>query len=119
MTYDQADIGAMLPLQTAALHILLALSAGEAHGYGIIHAVEAQTNGGLRLSPGTLYRTIQRLLDEGLIQEPRRLSSPGEDPRRRYYRITPFGLSVARAETRRLAELVRLATGALRVAESS
>lgn len=119
MAHDQTDMDAMLPLQPAAFHILLALSAGEAHGYGIIHAVEAQTSGALRLSPGTLYRTIQRLLEDGLIQEPRRFSSPGEDPRRRYYRITPFGLAVVRAETQRLTELVRLAKGALRVAESS
>ena len=109
----------MLPLQTAALHILLALSAGDAHGYGIIQAVEARTNGALRLSPGTLYRTIQRLLEDGLIDEPRRRSSPGDDPRRRYYHLTPFGLAVVRAETQRLTELVRLAKGALRLAESS
>ena len=119
MPHDRPDIDAMLPLQPAAFHILLALSAGEAHGYGIIHAVEAHTNGSLRLSPGTLYRTIQRLLDDGLIDEPRRLPSPGDDPRRRYYRITRFGLAVVRAEAQRLTELVRLAKGALRVAESS
>jgi DNA-binding PadR family transcriptional regulator len=119
MAYDQAEIAAMLPLQKAAFHILLALSAGEAHGYGIIHAVEAHTNGALRLSPGTLYRTIQRLLEDGLIEEPPRLTSPNDDPRRRYYRMTPFGMAVVRAETQRLSELVRLAKGALRVAESS
>jgi DNA-binding PadR family transcriptional regulator len=119
MAYDQTEIDAMLPLRTAAFHILLALSAGEAHGYGLIHAVEVHTNGALRLSPGTLYRTIQRLLEEGLIEEPRRPSSPGDDPRRRYYLITPFGLAVVRAEAQRLTELVRLAKGALRVAESS
>ena len=117
---DQADVNALLPLPAAAFHILLALSAGESHGYGIILDVEARTNGGLRLSPGTLYRTIQRLLEDGLIEEPRnKPSGPKEDPRRRYYRITPFGIDVARAETRRLAELVRLAKQAWRAAPES
>ena len=116
MAYDQADVDAQLPLQAAAFHILLALSAGDCHGYGIIQDVAARTGGALRLSPGTLYRTIQRLLEEGLIEEPRKPSGPRNDPRRRYYRITPFGTAVARAETRRLTELVRLAQGAWRVA---
>jgi DNA-binding PadR family transcriptional regulator len=81
--------------------------------------VEARTHGALRLSPGTLYRTIQRLLEQGLIEEPRRPSRTKTDPRRRYYRITPFGTAVARAETRRLSELVRLARNAWRVALES
>lgn len=116
---ERAEIDALLPLSTAAFHILLALTAGEAHGYGIIHDVDARTNGALRLSPGTLYRTIQRLLEQGLIEEPRRLSQPGGDPRRRYYRLTPFGTAVAQAETDRLSELVRRARSAWRVARSS
>lgn len=117
---DEAEVDALLPLQPAAFHILLALSAGELHGYGIILDVEARTNGTLRLSPGTLYRTIQRLLEDGLIEEPRKKpSGPKDDPRRRYYRITSFGTAVARAETRRLADLVRLAKQAWRAAESS
>ena len=116
MVHTQADIDALLPLQTAAFHILLALSGGDAHGYGIIHDVAARTGGALRLSPGTLYRTIQRLLEDGLIDEPRRPAATNEDPRRRYYRITPFGMAVVRADTERLTELVRIAKGALRVA---
>jgi DNA-binding PadR family transcriptional regulator len=116
MADDRADIDALLPLPAAAFHILLALSAGDAHGYGIMQDMEARTHGALRLSPGTLYRTIQRLLEQGLIDEPRRLSQPRGDPRRRYYRLTPFGTAVARAETRRLSELVRLARSAWRVA---
>jgi len=119
MTYDQADINAMLPLPTAAFHILLALSADDCHGYGIIQDVEARTNGALRLSPGTLYRTIQRLLEQGLIEEPRKPSGPKNDPRRRYYRITPFGTAVVRAEARRFTDLVRLANGVLRVTPES
>lgn len=119
MPYDQADIDDTLPLPVAAFHILLALSAGDCHGYGIILDVEARTNGALRLSPGTLYRTIQRLLEQGLIEEPRKPSSLKNDPRRRDYRITPFGTAVVRAEARRLTELVRLAKGVLRVAPQS
>jgi DNA-binding PadR family transcriptional regulator len=119
MAYDQADIRAMLPLPPAAFHVLLALSAADCHGYGIIQDVEARTNGALRLSPGTLYRTIQRLLDDDLIDEPRKPSALKTDPRRRYYRITPFGTAVVRAEAARLTELVRMAKGVLRVAPQS
>jgi DNA-binding PadR family transcriptional regulator len=114
MPYDRTEVDGLLPLPAAAFHILLALSAGECHGYGIIQDVAARTNGSLRLGPGTLYRTIQRLLEQGLIEEPRKPSASRNDPRRRYYRITPFGGAVVRAETHRLIELVRLARGALR-----
>jgi DNA-binding PadR family transcriptional regulator len=110
-TPDPADVTALLPLPPATFHILLALAAGDRHGYGIIQDVETRTDGALRLSPGTLYRTIQRLLEQGLIVEPKRRADPQDDPRRRYYRITPFGTLVARAETRRLTQLVRLARG--------
>lgn len=112
MTPDPSDVIALLPLPPATFHILLALAAGDRHGYGIIQDVEARTDGALRLSPGTLYRTIQRLLEQGLIVEPKRRSNPLDDPRRRYYQITPFGSAVARAEARRLSQLVRLARGA-------
>jgi DNA-binding PadR family transcriptional regulator len=116
MSGDPAQIEALLPLPAAAFHILLALTAGDCHGYGIIQDVEARTGGALRLSPGTLYRTIQRLLEDGLIEEPRKPSRPKGDPRRRYYRITALGTAVARAETRRLTDLVRLARTAWRAA---
>jgi len=119
MTDGQDDVDALLPLPAAAFHILLALIAGDCHGYGIIQDVEARTGGALRLSPGTLYRTIQRLLEQGLIEEPRRPTRAKADPRRRYYRLTPFGSAVARAETRRLTELVRLARHVWRVAPES
>lgn len=108
---DPTDVTALLPLPPATFHILLALAANDRHGYGIIQDVEARTDGALRLSPGTLYRTIQRLLEQGLIVEPKRRADPLDDPRRRYYRITPFGTAAARAETRRLTQLVRLAKG--------
>jgi len=121
MAHDQSEVDALLPLQQAEFHILLALCADDRHGYGIIQDVDARTNGALRLSPGTLYRTIQRLLEQGLIEEPRKPATRDgrDDPRRRYYRITPLGTAVARAETQRLADLVKLAKHVWRVAESS
>jgi DNA-binding PadR family transcriptional regulator len=119
MADDRTRIDAMLPLQQAEFHILLALSAGDCHGYGIIQDVEARTDGAVRLSPGTLYRTIERLLERGLIEEARKPARAKSDPRRHYYRITPLGTAVARAETSRLADLVRMARHAWRVAESS
>lgn len=110
MTPTDREIRALLPLPPATLHTLLALGTAERHGYGIIQDVEERTDGDVRLSPGTLYRTIQRLLDQGLIVESRRRPAASEDdPRRRYYRITPFGETVARAEASRLARLLKLA----------
>jgi DNA-binding PadR family transcriptional regulator len=80
------------------------------HGYAIIQDVAARTSGALKLSPGTLYRSIQRMLEQGLLIEPRRRPLPEfDDERRRYYRITPFGRAVAEAESRRMSELVRMA----------
>jgi DNA-binding PadR family transcriptional regulator len=100
-----------LPLQAAAFHILVALADDDRHGYAIIQDVAERTAGAIRLSPGTLYRTIQRMLEDGLIVEPRERPAPAEDDeRRRYYRITPLGEAVARAEARRLANLVKMAT---------
>ena len=101
---------ALLPLQPAAFHILLALADGDRHGYAVIQEVEARTGGKVRLSAGTLYRTIQRTLEQGLIVEVRERPLPElDDERRRYYRITPFGIAVARAEARRLEQLVDMA----------
>lgn len=100
----------LLPLQSATFHILLALADADRHGYAIIQEVAARTSGEVRLSAGTLYRSIQRMLEQGLIEELRVRPAPElDDERRRYYRITPFGKAVARAETQRLAELLRLA----------
>ena len=99
----------LLPLPPATLHILLALSGGECHGYAIIQDVEARTDGELRLSAGTLYRSVARMVEQGLIAEVAKRRTRADDERRRYYRITPFGTAVARAEVRRLTQLVRLA----------
>ena len=106
---DRESIDAFLPLPPATFHILLALSDGEKHGYAIIQDVEERTDGELRMSAGTLYRSIARMVEQGLIAEVTRRASKQDDPRRRYYRVLPFGTAVARAEMRRLTQLVRLA----------
>ena len=104
------DIDALLPLQPATFHILVALAEEDRHGYAIIQDVAARTNGAVRLSPGTLYRSIQRMLEQGLIVETDERPSPEyDDERRRYYRLTELGTAVAKAEAARLAELVRMA----------
>jgi DNA-binding PadR family transcriptional regulator len=98
----------MLP--PATFHILLALASGDRHGYAIIQEVASATHNSLRLSPGTLYRSLQRMLEQGLIVETGDRPAPElDDERRRYYRITAAGQEAARAESRRLAEMVRLA----------
>lgn len=110
MTIDPAEVEALLPLQASTFHILLALADGERHGYAIIQEVASRTDGEVQLSAGTLYRSIQRMLEQGLIQESRRRPSPDEDDeRRRYYHLTGLGTAVARAEAGRLTRLVRLA----------
>ena len=107
---DRPDVESLLPLPPAAFHILVALAEEDRHGYAIMELVAERTRGTVKLSAGTLYRTIQRLLEQGLITEPRERPSPAnDDERRRYYRLTAFGKAVVRAEARRLAGLVRLA----------
>lgn len=110
MRDDTPDPARLLPLPQATFYILMALAEGDRHGYAIIQDVAARTRGQARLSAGTLYRSIQRMLEDGLIVETRERPAPAQDDeRRRYYRITRFGNLVAAAETRRLKELVRLA----------
>ena len=107
---DLPDPQSPLPLPEATFHILMALAGDDRHGYAIIQDIAARTNGALKLSAGTLYRSIQRMLEQGLIVETNERPAPElDDERRRYYRITPYGLEVARAEARRLADLVKLA----------
>lgn len=106
-----ADLDAekLLPLPAATLHILLALADEDRHGYAILRDVEERTGGALRLGAGTLYRSLQRMLEQGLIVETEERPAPEmDDERRRYYRIAPFGRSAARAELRRLAQLLDL-----------
>ncbi len=110
MANDELKIDSLLPLPPATFHILLALAEEDRHGYAIIQDVSARTDGELKLSPGTLYRSIQRMQEQGLIVEPRERPAPADDDdRRRYYRITPFGNAVAKAEARRLTQLVKMA----------
>ena len=110
MENQETNIESLLPLQAATFHILLALADEDRHGYGIIQEVAARTGGELKLSAGTLYRSIQRMLEQGLIVETHDRPAPEEDDeRRRYYRITPLGGAAARAEARRLAQLVKMA----------
>ena len=100
----------LLPLPPATFHILLSLAAEDRHGYAIIQDVADRTDGAVRLGAGTLYRSIQRMLEQGLLEELRQRPAPeDDDERRRYYRITQFGEAVARAEARRLQGLVKLA----------
>jgi DNA-binding PadR family transcriptional regulator len=110
MTDRDSDPEALLPLPPATFHILLALAEDDRHGYGIIQDVAARTDGALKLSAGTLYRSIQRMLEQGLLVEVQERPAPElDDERRRYYRITPFGRTVAKAEARRLAQMLKLA----------
>jgi len=98
------------PLPLTAFQILLALAGDDLHGYGIMRQVAEQTNGRIRLGPGTLYSSIQTLLDEKLIEEvsAREDLKPGHE-RRRYYRLTSVGRDLARSEADRLADVLRLA----------
>ena len=110
MTELQREADAFLPLPPATFHILLAVADEDRHGYAIIQDVADRTGGELKLSAGTLYRSIQRMLEQGLIVETRERPAPDmDDERRRYYRMTPFGEAVARAELRRIEGLVRIA----------
>jgi len=102
----------MTPLTPAVFHILLTLADGEKHGYGMMLEVERTTGGKLRLGPGTLYGTIQRLLKAGLIVEcGERADASVNDERRRYYKITTHGRAAAEAEAERLEALVHAARG--------
>lgn len=94
------------PLPSAAIHILLALGAGERHGYGIMSDVVSMTNGAVRLAPGTLYTNIKRLLASGLIEEVDGPDPAVDDQRRRYYRLAPAGRQVVVAELARMEALV-------------
>jgi DNA-binding PadR family transcriptional regulator len=106
-----SQVAALLPLPPATFHILMALAAGDRHGYAILQDVASRDSGRGRLGAGTLYRSIQRMLEQGLIEESRRRTADGEDQRRRYYRLTRLGSAVAQAEAARMGELVELARG--------
>jgi DNA-binding PadR family transcriptional regulator len=106
----QRDPRTQLPLTPVVLHILLALTDGERHGYAIAQTVEEATDGQIKMGPGTLYGSIQRMLAASLIEEaPQRRRAADDDERRRYYCITTFGRRALELELQRLANVVRLA----------
>ena len=99
-----------LPLSAPTFQILMALADGERHGYAIMREVAEESGGTVRLGPGTLYGSLKRLFESGLVEAGAERPDPAMgDERRRYYRITDFGLAVARAEARRLDGLLRSA----------
>jgi DNA-binding PadR family transcriptional regulator len=103
----------LLPLPTAVFHILIALADGDRHGYSIMRETAARTDGKVQLSAGTLYSSIRRMLEQGLIEELADSPDPtSSDGRRRYYRLTRFGRRVATAEVERLNGLVKQARAA-------
>lgn len=103
-----------LPLTPAMFQVLVALADGEKHGYAIIKEVARRTDGGVRLRAGTLYAVVKRFVDDGLIAESAARPDPSlDDERRRYYRLTDRGLSVARAEARRMTETLAQARAKL------
>jgi DNA-binding PadR family transcriptional regulator len=106
---NAADIRSSLPLGASMFYILLALAGGDRHGYGVIKEVEVQTGGTVKLGPGTLYRLIKQLLADGWIAETDGEPSVDDDERRRYYRLTPRGRAIARAEAERLDAVVAVA----------
>ena len=106
------DPESFIPVPVSEFQILLAIADRDRHGYGIMTDVAARTGGTVHLGPGTLYGSIKRMLAGGLIEESDRRPDPAlDDDRRRYYRITTLGRAVARAEARRMAELVAVARG--------
>jgi DNA-binding PadR family transcriptional regulator len=110
----ERSAGELLPLTQPVFHILLALADEERHGYGIMQDVAQQTGGALQLGPGTLYGCLKRMLAAGLVEESDERPDPTlDDERRRYYRMTPFGKRIVRAEAKRLAGAVTVAMARL------
>jgi DNA-binding PadR family transcriptional regulator len=108
------DPSDFLPLPRAQFHILVALTAGELHGYAIMQAVEQSSNGVVALGPATLYGTLKRLCESGLAEELAHRPSTNDDQRRRYYRLTALGQDVCLAEADRLERLVHQSRANLR-----
>ena len=105
-----ADTNPNPPLTPAVFHILLALSSGERHGYGIMKQVEADSQGKVSMGPGTLYGSLKRMLDAGLVQESdKRVDPELDDERRIYYQITGIGAEALAAELERYKRIVTIA----------
>lgn len=116
---DAPEVDCFLPLKPNWFHVLLSLANEEQHGYGIMQEVLWRTNGKVRLWPATLYGTLERLLDAGLVAEAKRRPPADEDDaRRRYYRLTALGRRVLAAESARLEDLVRVIRAKRRIARS-
>ena len=110
MAKEKLEPENLLPLNPSVFHILLALSDGDLHGYGIMQEVAEHSEGQIKLGPGTLYGAIKRLLSERLIVEVDERPDPEmDDERRRYYRLTDFGQKVLKAEVRRLSKMLSVA----------
>jgi DNA-binding PadR family transcriptional regulator len=107
------EVKQFLPLSPAALHILLTLAGEELHGYGIMLEVARQSAGQYKLGPGTLYDNLEKLLEQGIVEESRQKSS-AENSRRRYYKLTRFGRRVLATEITRLEGVVRQARAHLK-----
>jgi len=107
------DLNQFLPLSPAVLHILLALSGEDRHGYAIMQEIARQSGGRYKLGPGTLYDNLEKLLEKGFVRElPRQRGE--EDPRRRYYRLSDTGKKLLTTEIERLESMIREARGHLR-----
>ena len=105
-----SDPTALLPLKPIVFDVLVLLAAQEAHGWSIVKALEAAAGGGKTILPGNLYRTLRTMLSQGLIAETDARPDPeSDDERRRYYRVTDFGVAVAQAEAQRLEETLAAA----------
>ena len=112
MPETASDPKTSLPLTPAAFHIMLVLADGENHGYAIMREVAENTQGKMRLGPGSLYGTIKRMLADGWIEESDERPDPElDDERRRYYRLTGVGRRLVQAEAERLEQLVNIARG--------
>jgi DNA-binding PadR family transcriptional regulator len=106
-TPDPGNIDSYLPLPASAMHIIVALAAGERHGYAIMRDIEDLSGGSVKMGPGTLYGSIKRMIDQGLLEETDERPDPAlDDQRRRYYRLTALGQRVGAAEQDRLAALL-------------
>ncbi len=117
MTEASTRIRTLQPVRPAVLHILLVLAEGERHGYAVKQEVESRTDGVVKMGPGTLYESIQRMVENGLIREsPRRHKD--DTTQRRYYRITSFGRRVLQAEVSRLEQVVEDARSSLQNAKT-
>jgi len=104
---DPEDIDSFLPLPASAMHIIVALAAGERHGYAIMRDIADLSGGSVKMGPGTLYGSIKRMIDQGLVEEADERPDPAlDDERRRYYRLTGLGQRVGAAERARLAALL-------------